>query len=111
MEKQEKEHRYKILSIDQNFILELINGLYNADQFNTIRLPSLAGILPDDYHVEAIMYDFPRSAFSFKVYSKEYPEIMDGALIPMISSVSFDFITIELVNVEDGEMEWRTKQQ
>jgi len=88
--------RRKLLAVSPLQIVGLFEKVsyMNKDHVQRIHFTEL----PVDYAVKGVTFDFSRNCFMLEIISREFEQVPDGAVAPMIES---EYVVKEVVKVVD----------
>ena len=87
------ERRFKILSLDQNDVLDIFFDPQDPMIIKRIKLP-------DEYYVDSVHYDYISQSFNFVIGSVNFPSITRGAIFQHCNE-EIDLLYIQLCQDRD----------
>jgi hypothetical protein len=71
--------RFVVVPVEEEVVLQL----FNWQARGSVQLPVFEG-LPDGYEVQAVVYDYSRQAFMFRVHHPDLPEVPPDVVDPPV---------------------------
>jgi len=90
--------RFVVVPVEEDVVLQL----FNWPRRGSVALPVFEG-LPDGYEVQAVVYDYARQAFMFRVHHPDLPEVPPDVVDPPVV-VPVRFRTVELGRDRIGDV-------